>query len=57
MGEFVKAVSSNNKEVKTSEITSVESHVMAFAGEYSRLNHEVVNVEKFWKYQIKSYMN
>ncbi|MDU4862470.1 MAG: Gfo/Idh/MocA family oxidoreductase [Terrisporobacter othiniensis] len=49
MEEFVKAVSSNNKEVKTGAITSVESHIMAFAGEYSRLNHEVVNVEKFWK--------
>lgn len=52
MEEFVKAVISNNKEVKTGAITSVESHVMAFAGEYSRLNHEVVNVEKFWKDQI-----
>ena len=52
MEEFVKAVSLNNKEVKTGAITSVESHVMAFAGEYSRLNHEVVNMEKFWKDQI-----
>lgn len=53
MEEFVKAVSLNNKEVKTSEITSVESHVMAFAAEYSRLNHEVVNIEKLWNNQIK----
>ncbi|WP_018591251.1 Gfo/Idh/MocA family protein [Terrisporobacter glycolicus] len=52
MEEFVKAVSLNNKEVKTGAITSVESHVMAFAGEYSRLNHEVVNVKKFWNNQI-----
>lgn len=53
MEEFVKAISLNNKEVKTGAITSVESHVMAFAGEYSRLNHEVVNVKKFWNNQIK----
>ena len=51
--EFIKAVSSNNKEVKTNAITSVQSHVMAFAAEYSRLNHEVVNIEKFWNSQIK----
>lgn len=47
MEDFVKAVSSNKK-VKTTAITSVESHVMAFAAEYSRLNHRVVDVEKFW---------
>lgn len=47
MEDFVKAVSSNKK-VKTTAITSVESHVMAFAAEYSRLNHRVVDVKKFW---------
>jgi len=31
----------------------MESHVMAFADKYSRLNHEVVNVEKLWNNKIK----
>lgn len=51
MEDFVQAVSSNKREVKTSVINSVESHIISFAAEYSRLNHEVVNVEKFWDNQ------
>ena len=34
-------------------LKSVESHVMAFAAEYSRLNKEVVNIEKFWDEAIE----
>lgn len=45
--EFIEAVNSNKNLIKTSAITSVESHVMAFAAEYSRLNHEVVNLYNF----------
>lgn len=51
MEDFVKAVSSNKREVKTSATNSVESHIISFASEYSRLNHKVVNVEKFWNNQ------
>lgn len=53
MEEFVSAVSCNKSEVKTSTITSVESHIMAFAAEYSRLNHKVVDINKFWDNEIQ----
>lgn len=49
MEDFVSAISGNKKEIKTSAINSVESHIVAFAAEYSRLNHEVVDLGKFWK--------
>ncbi|MDO7206133.1 hypothetical protein Q5M85_20630 [Paraclostridium bifermentans] len=42
MEDFVKLVSENGGEGRTSAKKSVESHVMAFAAEYSRLNKEVV---------------
>ncbi len=53
MEDFVKAVSKEESEIKTSALTSVESHIMAFAAEHSRLNYEVVNVKKFWDEQIR----
>lgn len=53
MEDFVKLVSENGGEGRTSAKKSVESHVMAFAAEYSRLNKEVVNIEKFWDEAIE----
>ena len=47
MEDFVKSVASNGKDVRTDAITAVESHLMAFAAEYSRLNHQVVSMDKF----------
>ncbi|MEN2256965.1 hypothetical protein AAIB48_04045 [Paraclostridium benzoelyticum] len=53
MEDFVKLVSENGGEGRTSAKKSVESHIMAFAAEYSRLNKEVVNIEKFWDEAIE----
>lgn len=53
MQDFVTLVSGEGGEAKTSATKSVESHVMAFAAEYSRLNKEVVNIEKFWNKAIE----
>ncbi|EPZ59472.1 oxidoreductase domain protein [[Clostridium] sordellii ATCC 9714] len=52
MKEFVKLVAENGGEGRTSATKSVESHIMAFAAEYSRLNKEVVNIDKFWNEAI-----
>ena len=52
MEDFVKLVSENGGEGKTSATKSVESHIMAFAAEHSRLNKEVVDVQAFWKKAI-----
>ncbi|MGL5314112.1 MAG: Gfo/Idh/MocA family protein [Peptostreptococcaceae bacterium] len=45
--DFILRISSGDYESKTSALTSVESHIMAFAAEYSRLNYKVVNIEQF----------
>ncbi|MDK2586757.1 Gfo/Idh/MocA family oxidoreductase [Romboutsia sedimentorum] len=47
--DFISLVVSNNKEIKASAIQSIESHIMAFAAEYSRLNYKVVNVDNFYQ--------
>lgn len=45
--DFIHNILLNRKEVKTSALVSVDSHIMAFAAEYSRLNHKVVNIEEY----------
>ena len=52
MKNFINIIRGKNGQVKTSALTSVESHIMAFAAEHSRLNSEVVNVKEFWEKNI-----
>jgi hypothetical protein len=49
MNDFISLITSDDGELKTGAIKSVESHVMAFAAEYSRLNYKVVNMDEFYK--------
>ena len=53
MEDFIKSVNNGESHIKTSVIDSVESHVMAFAAEYSRLNHEVVDINKFLRNELE----
>ena len=53
MDDFIKSVNNREAYIKTSAIDSVESHVMAFAAEYSRLNHEVVDINKFLRNELE----
>lgn len=53
MEDFTKLVASQGGEARTSAVKSVESHIMAFAAEYSRLNKQVVNIDKFWQEAIE----
>lgn len=52
--DFINLVRGESGDAKTSAIKSVESHVMAFAAEHSRLNEEVVHIERFWKDNINN---
>lgn len=52
MEDFTRLVAAQGGEGRTSAVKSVESHIMAFAAEYSRLNKEVVNIDKFWQEAI-----
>ncbi len=50
MREFVEYLNSSSKEMTSSINLSVDSHILAFASEYSRLNNSVcVDVKKFEK--------
>lgn len=50
MSDFVKLVSADGKlKGKTEASISVQSHVMAFAAEESRLTDKVINIEEFTK--------
>ncbi len=49
MKDFISLINSNDGKLKTGAIQSVESHIMAFAAEYSRLNYKVVNMDEFYK--------
>ena len=53
MDDFIKSVNNREAHIKTSAIDSVESHVMVFAAEYSRLNHEVVDINKFLRNELE----
>lgn len=45
--DFISMVQNKNGYYKTSALESIESHIMAFAAEYSRLNKVVVNINEF----------
>lgn len=47
INDFISTIQNNNGEYKTSLLESIDSHIMAFAAEYSRLNKIVVNIEEF----------
>lgn len=49
MGDFVDLVMNKSGEALTSAATSVESHMMAFAAEESRLNNKIVEMEDYYK--------
>ena len=53
MEDFIKSVNNGESHIKTSAIDSIESHVMPFAAEYSRLNHEVVDINKFLRNELE----
>lgn len=48
MKDFITAIREEKRETRTSALKSIESHIMAFAAEESRLNGNVVEIEKFW---------
>ncbi|CEH34265.1 Gfo/Idh/MocA family protein [Romboutsia lituseburensis] len=54
--DFISSISSNDGELKTTAIKSVQSHVMAFAAEYSRISHKVINLSDFYN-DIKENIN
>lgn len=54
MNDFVRAIKENNCNTRTSAIKSVESHIMSFAAEYSRLNNTVVDIQEFIESNIKA---
>lgn len=49
MKDFISLITSNEGELKTEATQSVESHVIAFAAEYSRLNYKVVDIDEFYR--------
>ena len=53
MEDFIKSVNNGESHIKTSAIDSIESHVMPFAAEYSRLNHKVVDINKFLNHKLE----
>lgn len=44
---FLNSIRNKDLDIKTSAAISVQSHVMAFAAEYSRVNNVVVNIDDF----------
>ncbi|GLI50367.1 hypothetical protein TSYNTROOL_04530 [Tepidanaerobacter syntrophicus] len=48
MDDFVSLVLSKNGKALTSAEKSVQSHMMAFAAEESRLNNVIVNMKEFY---------
>ncbi len=51
---FIKLVSEDNINQDRNNIKeAIESHVMAFAAEYSRVSEEVVYIDKFFENAIK----
>lgn len=53
MKDFLKAIRENDFNSRTSALKSIESHVMAFAAEESRISSRVVDVNDFWSSNIK----
>jgi hypothetical protein len=48
MGDFLSLIKSNKGKALTSAKASVESHIMAFAAEESRLNKTVVDMKDYY---------
>ncbi|NEU05977.1 Gfo/Idh/MocA family protein [Clostridium senegalense] len=53
MEDFIALVGGKGGQAKTPAIKSVESHVMAFAAEESRVTGKVVNMNEFWNNKIE----
>ena len=52
--DFISILQNNNGDYKTSALKSVDSHIMAFAAEYARVNKVVVNMNEFKNTCFKS---
>ena len=52
--DFISIIQNNYGDYKTSAAESIDSHIMAFAAEYSRLNKMVVNINEFKNKCFKS---
>ena len=52
--DFISMLQNNNGDYKTSVLKSVDSHIMAFAAEYARVNKVVVNMNEFKNTCFKS---
>lgn len=50
---FFKSILDKDFDIKTTASKSVESHVMAFAAEHSRLNDVIVNIDEFIKERLE----
>lgn len=53
MKDFISLVGNNCGNLKTSASKSIESHVMAFAAEYSRISGQVINIDEFYDDAVK----
>lgn len=49
MKDFIKSIREGVSETRTSALRSIESHIMAFAAEESRLNSSIININEFWE--------
>lgn len=52
MKDFIKSIREGVSETRTSALRSIESHIMAFAAEESRLNNSIINIDEFWNSKI-----
>lgn len=52
--DFINLVGDNSGEAKTSASKSTESHIMAFAAEYSRISGNVINIDEFYNEALKT---
>ncbi|WP_455538299.1 Gfo/Idh/MocA family protein [Terrisporobacter sp.] len=50
---FYKIKTRNNNEMKSSVLSTLNSHVTAFAGEFASVSESVVNLEKFYKEAVE----
>ena len=48
MRDFIKAIREENINTRTSALRSIESHIMAFAAEESRLTRCIVDIDRFF---------
>lgn len=52
--DFINLVAGNSGYLKTSASKSTESHIMAFAAEYSRISGKVIDINKFYNETLKT---